>query len=124
MALLDKFDRTDRLVVRWDLDREPAPRTVDEDVPTVLAAGGDAARPEPVPGSAPALAADGDLLPTDEVARLESQLAELRRTAEGDDHHRINEAVEALGHSTEAFAAMRMNRGIRQALTGRRVEDV
>ncbi len=71
-----------------------------------------------------ALAADGDLLPADEVGRLEAQLAALQQTAQGDDHHRINEAVEALGLSTEAFAAMRMNRGIRQALTGRSIEDI
>jgi len=33
-------------------------------------------------------------------------------------------AVEALAKSTEAFAAARMNRGIRQALAGKRVEEV
>ena len=32
--------------------------------------------------------------------------------------------VKALGDGTEAFAAERMNRGIRRALAGRRVEDV
>ena len=44
--------------------------------------------------------------------------------AESDDHHAINAAVESLAHGTEAFAAARMNRGIRQALAGRRVEEV
>ena len=33
-------------------------------------------------------------------------------------------SVEALAKGTEAFAAERMNRGIRRALAGRRVEDV
>ena len=51
---INRGDRTDRLVVRWDLDRDPGPRKILEDVPTVLAAEGDPARPEPVPGSAPA----------------------------------------------------------------------
>lgn len=65
---INRGDRTDRLVVRWDLDPEPAPRTVDEDVPTVLAAGGDAARPEPVPGSAPAPAGAAIEVPRDHAA--------------------------------------------------------
>ena len=36
----------------------------------------------------------------------------------------IDAAVEALAQRTEAFAAERMNRGIRQALAGKRVEEV
>jgi molecular chaperone HscA len=36
----------------------------------------------------------------------------------------IDAAVKALAEGTEAFAAARMNRGIRQALAGRRLEDV
>ena len=36
----------------------------------------------------------------------------------------INQAVEALAKGTEEFAAARMNRGIRQALAGRSIEDV
>jgi molecular chaperone HscA len=36
----------------------------------------------------------------------------------------MDDAVEALAHSTEAFAAERMNRGIRKALAGRRVTEV
>jgi molecular chaperone HscA len=32
--------------------------------------------------------------------------------------------VKALATGTEAFAAARMNQGIRQALAGRRIEDV
>jgi molecular chaperone HscA len=36
----------------------------------------------------------------------------------------VREALDALADSTEAFAAARMNRSIRSALTGRRVEEV
>jgi molecular chaperone HscA len=71
-----------------------------------------------------ALSADGELLPEAEVAQLQAQLNELERTAQGSDHHQINAAVEALAHSTEAFAAARMNRSIHDALTGRRVDDI
>ena len=46
------------------------------------------------------------------------------QVAAGDDHDAINAAVEALAKGTEEFAAARMNRGIRQALAGRSIEDV
>jgi molecular chaperone HscA len=71
-----------------------------------------------------ALRADGDLLSRDEIATIERLLVELQRSAEGNDHHAINAAIEALAKGTEAFAAERMNRGIRQALSGRSIEDV
>jgi molecular chaperone HscA len=71
-----------------------------------------------------ALAADGDLLSVDEAASIQTLLLALEASREGDDHHVIDAAVEALAKGTEAFAAERMNRGIRRALSGRRVEDV
>ena len=45
-------DRSDRLVVRWDLDPDPAPRPWPEGRPTVLAAEGDPDGPRPGPGRA------------------------------------------------------------------------
>ncbi|KQU64483.1 MULTISPECIES: Fe-S protein assembly chaperone HscA [unclassified Rhizobacter] len=71
-----------------------------------------------------ALAADGDLLGADEQAAIAQLLAALEASRESEDHHQIDAAVEALAKGTEAFAAERMNRGIRQALAGRRVEEV
>jgi predicted GNAT superfamily acetyltransferase len=50
---LNRDDRTDRLVVRWELDPEPGPRAVPAGMPTVLGATGDAEAPEPVPGDDP-----------------------------------------------------------------------
>jgi molecular chaperone HscA len=44
--------------------------------------------------------------------------------ASGDDAAAIDRAVKALAEGTEAFAALRMNQGIRQALAGRRLEEV
>ena len=44
--------------------------------------------------------------------------------ARGEDAQAIDDAVQALAQGTEAFAAARMNRGIRVALAGRRVDDV
>jgi predicted GNAT superfamily acetyltransferase len=62
---INRGDRTDRLVVRWDLDPEPGPRAVPGGVPTVLVAGGDPERPEPVPGSAPTPAGAAIEVPRD-----------------------------------------------------------
>ena len=71
-----------------------------------------------------ALAVDGDLLDPAGRAAIEAELTAVEAAREGTDHHRIDAAVEALAKSTEAFAAERMNRGIRQALSGRRVEEI
>lgn len=71
-----------------------------------------------------ALSADGDLLSVDETSRIQSLMAALEQARQGEDHAAIDTAVEALAKGTEAFAAERMNRGIRQALAGRKVEEV
>ena len=51
-------------------------------------------------------------------------MAEAARAASGDDAQAIEAAVKTLADGTEAFAAARMNQGIRQALAGRRLEDI
>ena len=71
-----------------------------------------------------ALATDGDLLNADERASIEQRMAELESACAADDVAAIRAALDALADSTEGFAAMRMNRSIRSALTGRRVEEV
>jgi molecular chaperone HscA len=71
-----------------------------------------------------ALAVDGGLLGAEERAAVEALARETERIAAGTDAHAIEAAVEALAEGTEAFAAARMNQGIRQALSGRRVEEI
>ena len=71
-----------------------------------------------------ALAADGELLNDAERAAIDALVDATLAAAAGTDHHAINAAVEALAHGTEGFAAMRMNRGIRAALAGRKIDDV
>jgi molecular chaperone HscA len=71
-----------------------------------------------------ALTADADLLSRDATARIEGRMQELARATSGSDANAIEAAVEALADVTEGFAAARMNRGIRAALTGRRVDEV
>ncbi len=71
-----------------------------------------------------ALAADGELLDDTERAAIDALLATLSHVAASEDSAAIDAAVEALAKGTEGFAAARMNRGIRAALTGRKVEDI
>jgi molecular chaperone HscA len=71
-----------------------------------------------------ALAADADLLQGGERQDIDGLMAALAETAAGDDAAAIEAATQALAKGTEAFAAMRMNRGIQQALAGRKIEDV
>jgi molecular chaperone HscA len=71
-----------------------------------------------------ALAADGDLLEPNDREAIEAVLVQVEACREMSDHHAIDDIVEALAERTEAFAAERMNRGIRKALAGRAVTDV
>ena len=71
-----------------------------------------------------ALDADGALLSPEERAEIDTLIADTLAIAAGSDAAAIEAAVKALADGTEAFAAARMNQGIRQALSGRRVEDV
>jgi molecular chaperone HscA len=71
-----------------------------------------------------ALNLDGDLLSPAQRAAIEGLAGDLRAHAAGNDHRAIDDAVEALARGTEAFAAERMNRGIRQALAGRSVDTL
>ena len=71
-----------------------------------------------------ALAADPDLLSTTEQAAIEALLQALAHIAAGEDHAAIDTAVETLAEGTEHFAALRMNRGIQAALTGRKLTDI
>jgi molecular chaperone HscA len=71
-----------------------------------------------------ALAADGDLLTANERATIDTLMAALRTAATGDDAAAIEAASEALAKGTENFAAERMNRGIQQALAGKKLEEV
>ncbi|WP_019559629.1 Fe-S protein assembly chaperone HscA [Caldimonas manganoxidans] len=67
---------------------------------------------------------DGDLLSPAERQRIDALMQRLREVAAGEDHHAIESATEALAKGTEAFAAERMNRSIRDALSGRRLDEI
>jgi molecular chaperone HscA len=72
-----------------------------------------------------ALAADGDLLDAAERAAIDELVARVRESArDAGEPRAIEAAVEALADGTEGFAAARMNRGIRDALAGRNVNEL
>jgi len=73
---------------------------------------------------ASALAADGELLSPADRAQIDRRVDALRSVRARSDRIAIDDALHALSDATEAFAAERMNRGIRRALAGRRVEDL
>ena len=73
---------------------------------------------------ASALAADGELLAEDDRASIDELAGTLRRRAQAPTASRSSRRCMRLSDSTEDFAAERMNRGIRRALAGRRVEDL
>ncbi len=71
-----------------------------------------------------ALAADGDLLSSEERTTIEQLIAALSDRTRGDDHIGIKTLIEALGQATDDFAARRMDRSIRAALAGRRIDEL
>jgi len=73
---------------------------------------------------ASALASDGDLLASEERGAIDALSETLRRARAGSDRAAIAQAIDALSAATDPFAAERMNRGVRRALAGRRVEDL
>ena len=71
-----------------------------------------------------ALAADADLLQPAEREQIDALLESLATIAQGDDAKAIENATSELAKTTEPFAALRMNRGIQQALSGKKLEEV
>jgi len=71
-----------------------------------------------------ALHADGQLLSAQERAEVDALLAGLERAVESADAATIDAAIKAVAQGTEAFAARRMNEGIRRALAGKNLESL
>ena len=71
-----------------------------------------------------ALDADADLLNPNSRAQIDSLIVGLIDTRENGDAPAIEAATKLLAQGTEAFAAERMNRGIRAALAGKNIETI
>jgi len=71
-----------------------------------------------------ALAADGDVLSAAQRAEIDQLMDALSQAKGSDDVAVVEAATQALAKGTEAFAAERMNRGIREALAGKNVQSI
>jgi len=71
-----------------------------------------------------ALAADGDVLSAAQRAEIDQLMSALSQAKGSDDVAVVEAATQALAKGTEAFAAERMNRGIREALAGKNVQSI
>jgi molecular chaperone HscA len=71
-----------------------------------------------------ALDADADLLDAAERPAVDAALATLSALLDSADVDRLKKATSDLTRATEEFAARRMNRSIRNALAGSRIDDV
>jgi molecular chaperone HscA len=71
-----------------------------------------------------ALDAVGDLLDAADSASMQAVMQALRDVLDSRDAAVIEAASKALAERTEGFAAMRMNRGIQQALAGKNIETI
>jgi molecular chaperone HscA len=71
-----------------------------------------------------ALDADANLLSEEERIEVDTLLQAVWQTANGSDHAAIKLAVDALAHGTEEFAARRMDRSVRTALSGKKLEEI
>lgn len=71
-----------------------------------------------------ALELDSDLLDAEELAQIQQDIADLQGRLNDGNAEDIRAAVAKLSHSTDNFAAKRMNRNIQRALTGQSVDNI
>lgn len=71
-----------------------------------------------------ALDADSNLLSDDERAEVEALLSAVKQKTNDSDHMAIKAAIEALAQGTEEFAARRMDRSVRTALSGKKLDEI
>ena len=76
-------------------------------------------------GTQIALQEDGEvLLQPQEVQGIEQLMEKLQRSLAGDDLGAIRRATDALNQGTTEFASRRMDRSVRKALTGHRLDEL
>jgi molecular chaperone HscA len=71
-----------------------------------------------------ALAVDGDLLDVDERKQVDECLQAAIDAQNAQDVDTVKDAVQALSAATDDFAARRMDRSIRAALAGRKLDEI
>ena len=70
-----------------------------------------------------AFAVDGELLAPEERAAIEEKTAGLQRAMGGDDYLAIKAWIESVDAATKVFAERRMDKHIKKAMAGHRVEE-
>ena len=71
-----------------------------------------------------ALTADAALLDAGEVERIRCLMKSVQDVSTGGDHGAIKDAIDALARGTEDFAALRMDAGVKKALSGKRLDEI
>ena len=71
-----------------------------------------------------AVAADPDLLGQDERGEIASRMRTVEQLLPGNDVEALHAGIEALSRATDDFAARRMDRSIRTALAGKRIDEL
>lgn len=71
-----------------------------------------------------ALDKDADLLDEVELNLILQAKNQLQQATESDDYYLIEQEIKHVDNATQTFAAKRMNRSIRHALTGHSVDDI
>ncbi len=71
-----------------------------------------------------ALDKDADLLDEEELNLILQAKNQLQQATESDDYYLIEQEIKHVDNATQTFAAKRMNRSIRHALTGHSVDDI
>ena len=69
-----------------------------------------------------ALKSDGELLSTEQQAKLEATIVKLQATALGENRRDISAAMDELEAATRDFAAKRMDKSIRRAFAGKSID--
>lgn len=67
---------------------------------------------------------DGSLLSAEERTDIEAVMTKLEQLIKGSDHHAIKRCMDELSRASDEFAARRMNKSIRVALTGRKINEI
>ena len=71
-----------------------------------------------------AVKSDGDLLSVDERTKVQAAIVKLQAVAQADNRRHVTLAMDDLEAETKDFAAKRMNKSIRNAFTGKNINEL
>jgi len=71
-----------------------------------------------------ALEADRHLISDAEVDAISQLMLQVKKLAQQDNHQALHNAITALAHGTEEFAARRMDQSVRSALAGKKLDEI